>query len=386
MRSAVRVGHDVDAAEYLRGFLTRWAFSPLQGMRLRDWIQVIAANRARVHPLYWLRALITTGSAAATSVQARREQRHYSTALENAAGPPPIFVLGHYRSGTTHLHNLLSVDPRFSFLNNFQATFPRTFLTMEDSVVRRIGATLAPRERPHDGVRLDLEVPTEDELALCTVTAGLSPHMAWHFPARAPAYERYLTFRDADVEERSRWKTALRLVVRKLHYRYPSRRPILKSPCHTARVALILEAFPDALFVHIHRHPYEVFRSTRHMELKIRPLFQFQRADLDDLDLQIIRRYRTMYDAYLEDRQRIPAGRLVELPYRQLVQSPLEALEAVYDRLGLADAGPIMPAWQRYLESVSGYRNNRHRPLTGSLRRELRSAWRSAFETWGYPA
>ena len=43
----------------------------------------------------------------------------------------PLFILGHYRSGTTHLHNLLALEPQFSAPNFFQALNPHTFLSTE---------------------------------------------------------------------------------------------------------------------------------------------------------------------------------------------------------------------------------------------------------------
>ena len=30
---------------------------------------------------------------------------------------PPVFIIGHWRSGTTHLHNLMSQDPSFGSLS-----------------------------------------------------------------------------------------------------------------------------------------------------------------------------------------------------------------------------------------------------------------------------
>ena len=43
----------------------------------------------------------------------------------------PLFILGHYRSGTTHLHNLLALDPQFAAPTFFQALNPHTFLSTE---------------------------------------------------------------------------------------------------------------------------------------------------------------------------------------------------------------------------------------------------------------
>jgi len=33
----------------------------------------------------------------------------------------PCFIMGHPRTGTTHLHNLLALDPAFSYANTFDA-------------------------------------------------------------------------------------------------------------------------------------------------------------------------------------------------------------------------------------------------------------------------
>lgn len=35
--------------------------------------------------------------------------------------PEPIFILGAYRSGTTHLHNLLAQDPAFAYVTAYNA-------------------------------------------------------------------------------------------------------------------------------------------------------------------------------------------------------------------------------------------------------------------------
>ncbi len=55
-------------------------------------------------------------------------------------------------------------------------------------------------------------------------------------------------------------------MLRKLTVRHGSeKRLVIKSPVHTARVALLLKLFPDAQFIYIHRNPYEVFQSCVNM-------------------------------------------------------------------------------------------------------------------------
>lgn len=366
----------------LRLFLSHWIFSPLQGTTLRVWLQALSQNRFRVPPRFWPRALVTTASAAVNSVNAGRQRRRYENRVRDAEVESPVFILGHYRSGTTHLHNLLASDPGLAYPDNFQANFPRTFLVTESSG-KRLGSLFTMRKRPHDNVELSLEIPTEDELALCADTL-LSPHMGWHFPRRREHYERrYLTFDAASDEERRRWIESLRTFAAKLTVRHGDRL-VLKSPLHTARIPLLLESFPDARFIHVHRDPFRVFLSTRNMERKVEPLFRYQASDRARLDERILWRYRTMMSHYLEHRDRVPYGRLVEVGYEELTREPLATLEEIYRRLDLRGFGRARPRMKQYLRSVAGYRKNVYPALEPETRERIAAEWGFAFRAWGY--
>lgn len=372
----------VALADPIRLFIARWLISPLQGVSFGDWMRVLGENRWAIPPAFWPRALLTTLTSLLNSAQARREQRVYGARIRATRVEAPLFILGHYRSGTTHLHNLFAQDARFAFLNNYQANQPRTFLTTE-AVGARLGAGLAIRRRPQDNVRVDLEVPTEDELALCADTF-LSPHMGWHFPRRADHYlGRYLTFERASADERQRWVESLRTLARKLTLGR-ARRIVFKSPLHTARIPLLLEAFPDACFVHISRDPFVVFQSTLHMERKVEPLFRYQHSRRDGLEDRILERYRLVYDAYLAGRSQIPPGRLVEVDYDDLDREPLRTLQRIYTDLELPDFELARPAIAAYLETVRGYERNTYPPLQAELRRRIESHWGRYLAELGY--
>ena len=232
-------------------------------------------------------------------------------------------------------------------------------------------------------VAFDLRMPAEDELALSADTQ-LSPHLAWHFPRQADFYnQRYLTFRHADAEERPRWIASLRRLAAKLTFKY-GRRLLFKSPLHTARVPLLLEAFPDARFVHLHRDPYRVYQSTRYMELEVEPFYRYQRGRPDTLEDRILRRYRLLYEAYLSDRAQIPAGRLVEVGFDALEREPMATLEHVYRGLQIPGFVAAMPALERYLASVRDYRKNVYVKLDADAAARVRQQWGFAFEAFGY--
>ncbi len=368
--------------ERVRVFLARRLFSSLAGMAGGDWLRVLADNDFAVDPVYLPRALLLTLSGFPNSVDGWRENRLYGPAADAVAVPPPVFVLGHWRTGTTHLHNLLAADPRFAYPNLFQAFNPHTFLLNEDRLAPLV-APWIPGRRLMDDVRVGLDTPQEDEFALAAAT-GLSPYLGWAFPRRRTHYDRYLTFRGAKPAEVGRWKTALLRFVRKLTLKY-GRPLVLKSPPHTARVRLLLDVFPDARFVHVCRDPYAVFQSTRHLERTAAPALALQRSAPRDLDGRILARYAELYDTYLEERGSIPAGRLHELRYEDLAVDPVRGLRRLYAALGLPDFEAARPAVEAHLGAVTGYRPNAFRPLPAADRRRVAAAWGRFFDAWGYP-
>jgi omega-hydroxy-beta-dihydromenaquinone-9 sulfotransferase len=363
-------------------FLRRFGPGMLGGITFGDWLRLLRDNRFAVDPRRLVRALAITTQGAQNSVLKRVEDWRHGAAVRDAGILPPVFVLGHWRSGTTHLHNLLAADDRFAFPNNYQALFPHAMLSMERAQSPFMQWFLSPR-RPMDNVEWTIRSPQEDEFALCVLTL-MSPCMGWFFPRRRDHYDRYLTFRGVDEREVTQWQAALLTYLKRLSWKY--QRPlVLKSPPHTARVRLLLELFPAAKFVHVHREPYAVFSSTRKMLAVNFSLHCLQQAPAgEDLDEWIIRQYRAMHDAFFEERQLIPPGQYHEVRFDELEADPLGQAEQTYAALGLPDFAEARPALRRYVEGVRGYRRNEFPELPAALRRRIAEAWRPCFERWGY--
>ena len=247
---------------------------------------------------------------------------------------------------------------------------------------RPVADRLIARRRSQDELAQGAGVPSEDEVALCTMT-GLSPYMAWYFPRGGADYDRYLTFRDAPEGEVGRWKQALTMFLKKLTVRY-GRRLVLTSPPHTARIRLLLGLFHDARFVHIRRDPYVVFSSTRHMIRAVHPLFRLQECPAPDGDDGIISVYGEMYNAYFEERGLLPEGRLCEVGFEDLERNPVGVVRAIYESLGLSGFEDLQPRLEDYLASIAGYRKNRHDELPEPLLRRIAHEWGRSFDEWGY--
>src|SRR3954454_4026024 len=198
----------------MRDILSRHLFSPLQGMTLGVWLASLRRSGFAVDPPYWARGAFQTANSVGNSVVAAIEELRHGAAVDAVAVEPPLFILGHWRHGTTHLHNLLALDPRLAAPRLYQTLYPRTFLTTE-AIVPKLGAGLLLRKRPHDDVDLGFDVPNEDELALCA-DSGLSPYLGWAFPRQATFYDRFLTFADAGEDATARWRASLLRFLKKL--------------------------------------------------------------------------------------------------------------------------------------------------------------------------
>ena len=78
---------------------------------------------------YWRRIVFITFMSILNSMIGCLEHFWYGSAIQRQRlHEEPVFILGHPRTGTTHLFNILSLDRKFAYTNTFQAGFPSGFL------------------------------------------------------------------------------------------------------------------------------------------------------------------------------------------------------------------------------------------------------------------
>ena len=130
-------------------------------------------NHFAVDMRYWPRAASVTSASLLNSVTHRVERSSTGAQINATDVQPPLFILGMWRSGTTHLHNLIARDRRFAYPTSFQVAAPHGFLTAGRQG-RAMMQWLSPRTRPMDNVYYAADEPQEDEFALAA--RGLS-HM-----------------------------------------------------------------------------------------------------------------------------------------------------------------------------------------------------------------
>ena len=364
-----------------QSFLETFGTGGLGGMSFRTWMKSLSDNNYSIDRAYLLRALMTTGSALQNSFYRRIEDLRFGQQIENSEIKSPVFVLGLWRSGTTHLHNLLTQDPRFAFANTYQVFFPHTFLTTESWNAKLLDFLL-PARRVQDNVKLGADQPQEDDFAVCGMTA-MSFMMSIAFPRRAAEYSRFITMQNTTAAEREIWQNAFIHFLKKLTLKY-DRPLVLKSPSHTAHVRELLQLFPDAKFVLIHRDPHEVFSSSLHCFHKVFDMWALQELGDYDIVSSTIRNYKEVTEKYFAERALIPDGNLIEIPFSQLEESPLATMRTIYDTLSLPEFGAVEATITDYVASLRSYRKNTHASLAPELQYRLAHEWHAYYANWGY--
>ena len=105
------------------------AWSPRfwHGMAVSSWLRLMLPRLHRIHPLRMPMALIVTGCSVVNSVLSLLQKLVYGRAIARTElDQAPIFILGHWRSGTTYLHELLVLDERFAFPTTYECFAPPT--------------------------------------------------------------------------------------------------------------------------------------------------------------------------------------------------------------------------------------------------------------------
>ncbi|MCB2113077.1 MAG: sulfotransferase [Parvularculaceae bacterium] len=271
---------------------------------------------------------------------------------------PPVFILGHWRSGTTHLYNIMCKSGDWAFTPPVATGLPWDLFGL-GSAFRPLLEKALPEHRYIDNIPVRPDSPQEDEIAIANMT-DLSFYHAIYFPKAFSAFmARGLFFDGCGERDIQRWKSRFVYLMRKLSKYQDDRTLLIKNPVYTARLAMLREIFPTAKFIHIRRNPYEVFVSMRNFYKKLLGEFALQPYERVDIDEVILSVYERMMDTLERDAAGLGPPTYLDLAYEDLDQNPLGALERIYDGLHLPGFAAARPKFEAYLASVKSFEKNK---------------------------
>lgn len=343
--------------------------------------ELLKDNPGQVDRAFYGRLRFLKSAAAFNSLTTPWDHIFYKNRIKKAVPPDPVFVLGHWRSGTTLLHNMLSRDPQFGFPTLTHVFTPNSFLTL-GKITRAYLNRVLPEKRSMDQVVLGADEPQEDEFAVA-VMCRLSPYLEMVFPRRRDHYSRYMTLDEVPENERQLWQKTFLTFLKKMSIADP-RPMLLKSPPHTARVALLSRMFPSAKFIHIVRNPYRVYQSMWKLYDHYIAMQHLQVISREEARDNMLKNYHQMFTALERDKGQVEKNRFITIHYEDLVKDPPGQTGLIYKRLGMPGFSHMESRLAHYLESIRNYRPNRPESLEQE-ERDLVEYWcRPVFDAYGY--
>lgn len=291
--------------------------------------------------------------------------------------PDVIFIIGFWRSGTTHLHNLLCQDSQIVFLNTYRSVFPDVVLF--DNYMKWVFSVIMPRKRFSDNMELNADLPQEEEFAILNSNA-ISFYRSFYLPTKMVQYfYRFILLKDK--EELKKWSSDYNSILVKLINK--NKIIILKNPCNTGRVNNLLNLYPAAKFIYIYRNPFEVLVSARKMFVETINRLHLEVIKEDEIGNNLLEIYSGIIDKYEKDKLLIPQENLIEVKFEELEEDPSKIIEKIYNQFRIPDKRKKDIGNSTYVRKVSNYQKMKY-SVEEEFAQQIRDRLGKYFSYYGY--
>jgi hypothetical protein len=292
------------------------------------------------------------------------EQAHNANpALGAAPVTAPVFILGLPRSGTTFLHGLLAEDDANLVPRNWQTIYPKPrppgFNAATDKAARmvnrqlRLFAGLAPGFSGLHPIHADSPQECSE------ITAHV--FQSWRFDTifHVPDYFTWMEQR-GDQAGFEFHRNFLQFLQKGLTGTW-----VLKCPDHTFSLDRILQIYPDARFVIVHRDPVDVFASVAHLTEVLRRPFM-QNVDSVQIGAQVSERWLegTRRLVAFDQRTDIPPSRKIHILHDDLIRNPMQTAASIYQQFNMTLSPQAESAMQKSLAARPHGGYARHAPYS----------------------
>ena len=357
---------------------------PINTLVGADWKTFRQVTRGRVvDPVYRNKYRLTKVVCRLLSTLASLQDRRYEKLLaDKPLEHDPLFILGHWRSGTTFVHNVFSCDAHFGYNTTYQTVFPHLMMWGQPFFKKNM-SWLMPDKRPTDNMELAVDLPQEEEFAL----ANMMPYTYynfWFFPKYQQEYaDKYLLFNDIEPEELKVFEETFMKLIKISLWNTHGTQFLSKNPPHTGRVRELVKMFPNAKFIYLVRNPYTVFESTRSFFTNtIQPL-KLEDITPEQLESNILSIYAKLYHKYEADKACIPAGNLIEVKFEDFEADAMGMTEHIYQALSLPGFTESKAAIEKYVGGKKGYKKNKYKYDDRTVRL-VQDNWGFALKQWNY--
>ena len=357
---------------------------PINTLVGADWKTFKAVSAGRViDPAYRGKYRLTKAVCRLLSTLVSLQDNRYRKLLaDKPLEHDPVFILGHWRSGTTFVHNVFSCDKHFGYNTTYQTVFPHLMMWGQPFFKKNM-SWLMPDKRPTDNMELAVDLPQEEEFAL----ANMMPYTYynfWFFPKYQQEYaEKYLLFNDITPEELKAFEETFVKLIKISLWNTHGTQFLSKNPPHTGRVRELVKMFPNAKFIYLMRNPYTVFESTRSFFCNTILPLKLEDISPEELEQNILSIYTKLYKRYQADKALIPEGNLIEVRFEDYEADAYGMTRQIYDALSLPGFKEADNAIRAYTEKKKGYKKNAYKYDDRTVRL-VEDNWGYALKDWNY--
>lgn len=270
----------------------------------------------------------------------------------------PVFIIGLPRTGTTHLHGLVSQDPANRAPFTWEVMYPAAPGMTRDAIDPVRARTqsrldwanrLAPEFMRIHPIAPDL--PQECIAIHAQVFMGIQFHTTHNVPSFQDWFEGDSQDLAYDFHRR---------LLQHLQAHRPGSRWVLKAPGHLFSLGALLRRYPNAKIVQTHRDPLRVMASMASHATVLRRAFS-DNTDPRSIAADWADRWARALDGFLAVRDRASRAQFLDVAYESIEQAPLETVERVYDFLGWPLADAARTAIQGFLAANPKDKHGVHR-------------------------
>ncbi len=239
----------------------------------------------------------------------------------------PVDINGLPRTGTTALANMMSLDPQFRSLRQWEQVQPCPPPTTAGEATDARRRQLARENEQLSPELKAMHLYEVDATVEDTWLLGMAVHGQQY---TVPVFGYHAWWREADATAAYAYH---RRVIKLLESERPPHLWLFKAPHHNFHLEAILSAYPDARFVMTHRDPVKSVPSWASM---VSTIFPDTGAgfDLHRLGREVSNHLRIGVEQAIAARRRIGEDRFHDVHHRDLIADPMGVVRGVYDFLG----------------------------------------------------
>jgi len=321
-------------------------------------MKLVLRNGITPFPVYLFRFLMLLQNSVISSILTLAERKNHGRSIrETCIEHPPIFIIGHWRTGSTYLHQLINLDSRFTTPTMVQTVIPDHFLFSTRYYVPILKRTM-PKYRPMDHVAMGPLEPQEEEFALIRMGSE-SPLEKIIFPSKKnyflEGYDQYIP----EGKKLESWKKNLFTFFKKITFQ-TGKQIVSKNPYHTMRISLLSEMFPGARFIHITRDPMIVVPSTIRMWNIVAADNKLKRGWKSPTVAEVSSVLATYLEYVARESRKLAAHQFTEIRFEDLEKDPLGELKRMYAELDLPFPESFESDVNQFVSMNKNYRKNKY--------------------------